>query len=121
MFDYDLSAHKLRRDIYNPYTSLRGDNEFELDERISGINCSISGFKHAIYTISIWSQRIAPGVDEITLCIIEQPNSTLTVRYASVEGLSNGNGVNVQTYIWESGVSHRLGKDRLWPGERPFR
>lgn len=55
------------------------------------------------------SDGITPRVYEITMCIIEQPNSSVGVRYARVQSLGHGNGVNVQTYIRELRVSHGLG------------
>jgi len=96
----------------SPYAFFRRHNKFKFNVLVA-INGPTTGLKHAIYFIRIRSHWVAPRVDEITMCIIEQANSFVAVRYAPVKGLGNGNGVNVQTHIWECRVSHGLGMDRL--------
>lgn len=96
----------------SPYAFFRHHNKFKFNVRVA-INSPTAGLKHAIYFIRIQSHWVAPRVDEITMCIIEQPNSFVDVRYAPVKGLGYRNGVNVQTHIWKCCVSHRLGMDRL--------
>lgn len=96
----------------SPYASFRDQNKFKFYFRVA-ISGPTAGLKHTIYFIRIRSHRVAPRVDEITMCIIEQPNSFVGVRYARIKGLGNGNGVNVQTHIWECRVSHGLSMDRL--------
>jgi len=96
----------------SPYAFFSRHNKFKFNVRIA-INGPTAGLKLTIYFIRVQSYWVAPRVDEITMCIIEQPNSFVGVRYAHVKGLGNGNGVNVQTHIWECRVSHGLGMDRL--------
>jgi len=96
----------------SPYAFLRRHNKFKFNVRVA-INSPTARLEHAIYFIRIRSHRVAPRVDEITMCIIEQLNSFVGVRYAPVKGLGDGNGVNVQTHIWECRVSDGLGMDRI--------
>lgn len=96
----------------SPYAFFRDQNKFKFHVRVA-INGPTAGLKPTIYFIRIRSHWVAPRVDEITMCIIQQPNSFEGVRYALVKGLGNGNGVNVQTHIWECRVSHGLSMDRL--------
>lgn len=104
------------------YARLRGHDELEFNGRFAG-HRAVGGRDLAIQAIGVRSHGRSPGIDEIATGVIEQANPIVTVRHARVQGLGDGDGVNVQTHVRGPRESHGLrALHRLRPGgvQRPF-
>lgn len=101
------------------YGNPGGDDQFEFDGR-PAVDRPVGGLERAVHIISVGPHRGAPGVGEIAVRIVQQPNPCASVRQASVQGRLDGNGLGVQPHVRWPHVSHGLRTDRLRPGERPF-
>lgn len=96
-----------------------GNDQFEFDGLLA-VDRAVGGLERAVHIISVGSRRSAPGVGEIAVHVVQQPNPSATVRYASVQGRVDGNDIGVQSHVRRLGVRHGLRSDRPRPGERPF-